>query len=170
AKAWPSIGFLALLAACGLNGFSETTTVTAEVNLLTQSTQCGNKSSEASVEWIADGEAYASAYNRTQQHIVGDASKPPLVDFARQGVIAVYMGRRPTAGYGLGLASRNAEVEERGVLTLVVSWIEPLADAVLAQVITSPCLLVSVPKGDYVTIQVVDGDGRVRALSASLDR
>jgi hypothetical protein len=122
------------------------------------------------VEWIADGEAYVFAYKRTKQHIVGDASKPPLVDFTRQRVIAVYMGKRPTAGYGLGLASRNAEVGERGVLTLVVSWIEPLADAVLAQVITSPCLLVSVPKGDHVTIQVVDGGGTVRALSASLDR
>jgi len=169
-KAWLWIGLLTLLSACRINGIPETPTTTVEATLLIQSTHCWNKSDEPSVEWITNSKAYRSAYNQIKKHILGDTSKPPYVDFNRLGVIAVYMGRRPTAGYQVTLASRTAEVGEHNELTLAVSWIEPPVDALLAQVITSPCILVSIPKGDYSTIQADDEDGRVRALSEFMGR
>ena len=135
-KAWLWIGFLILLSACRVNGITETPTV--EATLLIQSTHCWNKNVEPFVEWITNSEAYKSAYSQTRKHILGDSSKPPHVDFNRLGVIAVYMGGRPTAGYQVNLASRTAEVGEHNELTLLVSWIEPPVDALLAQIITSP--------------------------------
>jgi hypothetical protein len=85
-------------------------------------------------------------------------------------VVAVYMGRKPTAGYHVSMASRAVAVGEHNELILLVSWIEPPGDALLAQVITSPCILVSIPKGNYSTIQVVDEGGRVRALRELMER
>ena len=169
-KAWLWIGFLTLLSACRINGIPETPTTTVEAALLTQSTHCWNKSVEPSVEWITNSKAYRSAYNQTKKHILGDASKPQYVDFNRLGVIAVYMGRRPTAGYQVSLASITAEVGVHNELTLAVSWIEPPVDALLAQVITSPCILVSIPKDDYSTIKTVDEGSRIRALWEPVDR
>ena len=162
------IGFLTLLSACRVNGITETPTV--EATLLIQSTHCWNKNVEPFVDWITNSEAYKSAYSQTRKHILGDSIKPPHVDFNRLGVIAVYMGGRPTAGYQVKLASRTTEVGEHNELTLLVSWIEPPVDALLAQIITSPCILVSIPKDEYSKIQAVDEEGRVRALTEFMDR
>lgn len=167
-KAWLWIAFLTLLSACRVDGITETPGV--EATLLIQSSHCTNRNVEPSVEWITHSEAYKSAYNLTRTHILGDTSKPPHVDFNRLGVIAVYMGERPTAGYQVNLASTTAKLGEHNELTLPVSWIEPSGDALSAQVITSPCILVSIPTGDYSTIQAVDEDGSVRASTAFMGR
>lgn len=164
------IGFLVLLSACKANGVPEALVTTVEVTLLTQSSHCWNNSIEPSVAWITNSEAYRFAYNQTRKHMLGDVSASPNIDFTRSNVVAVYMGKHPTAGYQVSLASRTAEVGEHSDLTLLVSWLEPLADALLAQVITSPCILVSIPKDDYSMIQAVDEGGRVRALWESIDR
>ena len=65
------------------------------------------------------------------------------------------MGKYPTAGYQLELAAETAEINDHD-LTLFVSWVEPPVAALVAQVITSPCLLISIPKGDYSVIRVRD--------------
>ena len=77
---------------------------------------------------------------------------------------------RPTSGYAVSLGSNTAKVGKRGDLTLTVAWTEPSADSIQAQVITSPCLFVSVPKDDYPTIRVVDEAGSVRVSSESIER
>lgn len=167
-KAWLWIAFLTLLSACRVDGITETPGV--EATLLIQSAHCTNKNVEPFVQWITGSEAYKSAYNQTRTHIFGDTSKPPHVDFNRLGVIAVYMGERPTAGYQVNLASSTAELGEHSELSLPVSWVEPPGDALLAQVKTSPCILVSIPKDDYSTIQAIDEDGRVRASTGFMGR
>jgi hypothetical protein len=88
----------------------------------------------------------------------------PGVDFARDGVVLVAMGRRSTAGYALALASRRAEVKG-GVATLSVRFEEPAPGAVLAQVVTSPCLLVALPRKGLREVRVVDAGGVVRAVA-----
>ena len=168
-KAWLWVALLAsLLPACRLNGVPEPTPATVEVTLLAQSSQCWNNSVEPSVVWITGIETYRSAYNQTRQHILSDAASLPGVDFSRSGVIAVYMGKHSTAGYQVGLASRNAEIRDHNILTLLVSWSEPPEDAFLAQVVTSPCLFVSIPKDNYSAIRVIDEADRIRASTGLL--
>jgi hypothetical protein len=169
-KCWLWIGTLALLSACRSNVTPQDPSTTVEATLLTQSNQCWNNSVDPSVVWITSIDSYESVYNQTRKHILGETSTAPSVDFTRLSVIAVYMGRKPTAGYQVSLASSAAKIGEHNELTLLVSWIEPPGDALLAQVITSPCILVSIPKRDYSTIQIVDEGGRVRALRESMDR
>jgi D-aminopeptidase len=67
----------------------------------------------------------------------------PKVDFNTRTVVAVFLGSRPTAGYDLEIVATRQE--GGGV---VVEWAEvrPEKGLILAQVLTSPALIASIPK------------------------
>jgi len=79
-----------------------------------------------------------------QAHAPADRQLP-TVDFAREIVLAVFLGQRPTAGYGVEIVRT---INANG--TLIVDYVEtkPAPGAVAAQLITSPFHLVAVPKFD----------------------
>ncbi|MGB5064619.1 MAG: protease complex subunit PrcB family protein, partial [Candidatus Competibacter sp.] len=89
----------------------------------------------------------------------------PMVDFGREGVLLVAMGARPSAGYGLSLASGSATVRD-AVLSVRVNWREPPPGYRQAQVVTSPCLALKVPDAPFSRITVLDQAGRVRLEGA----
>lgn len=67
----------------------------------------------------------------------------PAVDFGSRTVVAVFLGSRSSAGYTVDV---TAVREANG--TLIVTWRErrPPPGAVSAQVLTSPAIIVSIPK------------------------
>jgi PrcB C-terminal len=71
------------------------------------------------------------------------ARPAPEVDFAKVTVVAVFLGKRPTAGYAVGITGTRQDGQ-----ALVVQWMEtrPPADRMIAQVITSPVHIASMPK------------------------
>jgi hypothetical protein len=73
----------------------------------------------------------------------------PPVDFARVVVVGVFLGSRPTAGYSVEITA--VKVADRRA---VVEYVEHRPDPgdILAQVITSPFHLVSVPR-EYDSIE-----------------
>ncbi|MDF1551804.1 MAG: protease complex subunit PrcB family protein [Deferrisomatales bacterium] len=83
------------------------------------------------------------------------------MDFAREWVLRVDMGLRPTAGYALALANERAEVSD-GMATLWIEWSEPHPEHLQAQMLTQPCLILAVPHGAYHTLRVLDQKGRER--------
>ncbi len=67
----------------------------------------------------------------------------PSVDFARDMVVGVFLGSRPTAGYDIEIVS----VKDGADATVVRYRVkQPARDAMTAQVLTSPYQLVVVPK------------------------
>jgi hypothetical protein len=76
-----------------------------------------------------------------QRHAPG--RQAPAIDFARNMVVAVFLGSRPSGGY---------QVQITGVRTvgptLVVQWSEarPAPGQVAAQVMTAPAHIVTVPR------------------------
>lgn len=87
-------------------------------------------------------------------------------DFTRSLVLRVSMGQQPTAG--AALAVRAARLDTRTQqLTLDATWSPPDPGRMHATVVTRPCVLLSVPRGDYRSVRVVDQEGRVR-VSAPL--
>ncbi len=71
------------------------------------------------------------------------ATRPqPPIDFGREMVIAIFLGSRPTAGYAVDVVGTR---DEDGVLVVDYRVIEPPRDAITAQVITSPYVMVAVP-------------------------
>ncbi len=132
------------------------------VAILQHTNQCGSRFSQPTALWIDTPERLAQIY---QGFPVLPPPAPPAVDFTRQGVLLITMGQRPTAGYGLSLLADSARLRE-GVLTVGVDWQEPRPGYMLAQMLTTPCLLLQLPAVSFHRIQVVDRQGQVR-LSAS---
>lgn len=72
-------------------------------------------------------------------------------------------GTRATAGYGLAV-SRRAYQEGRE-LRLTASFLSPKAGAATGYALSSPCVLVKLPPGNYDRVSVVDPAGGRRAQS-----
>lgn len=71
----------------------------------------------------------------------------PALDFRRETVVALFLGSRPTGGYGIDVQDAR---DEDGDLYLDLSLSEPAAGAITTQAITSPWIIVSVQRGGYV--------------------
>jgi hypothetical protein len=69
----------------------------------------------------------------------------PAVDFAKNTVIAMFLGSRPSAGFDVEITRVQREGD-----AVVVTWAErrPSRDQIAAQVMTAPAHLVSVPRFD----------------------
>lgn len=82
------------------------------------------------------------------QHAAGRTR--PSVDFNKEVVAAVFLGSRPSAGYGVEIV----RVREEGV-ALVVSYKEtrPAPDSLTAQILTSPYHIVAVAKGSTTDVK-----------------
>lgn len=76
-----------------------------------------------------------------QQH-APDRPLPP-VDFAKESVVAVFMGSRPTAGYSVAILSTT---EGGGALIVRYRETRPAPGAITAQVLTFPYHIVAIPK------------------------
>ena len=89
-------------------------------------------------EWATLWTAHAGARTR------------PNVDFTKEVVAAVFLGSRPSAGYGVDIVRARQE----GV-ALVVSYKEtrPAPDSVAAQVLTSPYHIVAIPRGSATDVK-----------------
>jgi PrcB C-terminal len=69
--------------------------------------------------------------------------QPAAVDFSKEMVVGVFLGSRPTPGYGITILSAG---EEGNVLRVLYRETAPPSDAILAQVITFPYQIVAIPK------------------------
>lgn len=134
-----------------------------EVRTLYSSVGCDTRSEQAAATWLDSPQAFAAAYRRLSRSRL-EAGAPPEVNFDSHGVLLVEMGRQNTGGYRLLLADPHLFMAG-GRAQLHVAWLEPEAGAMVPQVITSPCLLLEIPKGDFSAVQVVDQAGRLRATA-----
>ena len=67
----------------------------------------------------------------------------PRVDFGRDMVVGVFLGSRTTAGFSVEIVSA---LVEQGILVVRFRETRPQSDRIVAQVITSPYHLVTVPR------------------------
>ena len=132
-----------------------------EVVSLFASLDCGGVAEEAGATWVKDEAEYQVMLQKIMASQPGGASGLAPVDFSRQGVLCLAMGYKPTAGFSLSLASGDLSVDH-GTATLRVTWNEPPAGALVPQMLTSPCLLVRLPRAGFSRVRVVDQSGRER--------
>lgn len=71
-----------------------------------------------------------------------DRPEPP-VDFAREMAVGVFLGSRPTGGFDVEIVGSAAK---DGALVVQYRETRPAADAITAQIITSPYHLVALPR------------------------
>jgi hypothetical protein len=129
---------------------------------LAAGSHCGREQASPAAWWLKDEESYRTLSQRLRK-----PSLPP-VDFRTYGVLLVEMGRQNTGGYGLRLAQPEIEEEGGGAIRVRLDWRIPGPGMITTQVITSPCLLLKLPRSDYREIAVVDQRGQTR-VTAELD-
>ena len=76
---------------------------------------------------------------------LGSSRPRPAVDFTRSTVLGVFLGSRPTAGFGVAIDSIDRQGAE-----LVVTYRErrPNPADMVAQMLTAPYLLVTIERFD----------------------
>jgi hypothetical protein len=105
------------------------------VTMLAQGHQ--SMQTEERFEWVTQSETFHALWNTAQ------AAPPPSLDFERDGVVAVFMGERPTGGHSIQVervALRDGE------LLVEVLLRSPGAGCLTTQALTQPYQMVSVPR------------------------
>jgi len=88
------------------------------------------------------------------------------INFDQSTAFVLFMGSRPTAGYDIELLDDRAIVREAS-LTIPASWQEPSSDTMVAQIMTSPCVVITLPDARYETVTVRNRQGKT-LLTAKL--
>jgi hypothetical protein len=70
-------------------------------------------------------------------------------------LVAVSRGQQPTPGYGFELVGGTIKGD---AVTVRLAWNQPPADAVLAQVITHPCIVIGLEGAGFSKLRVIDQD------------
>jgi hypothetical protein len=145
-----------ILGGCIYSTNSVADNLSLPVRLLYEGVHGGGDTSNPNAYRIATEDQLQKIYNQFGKLTFGAVKRQaPNVDFSREEVLFVAMGQKPTAGYQLQLHQNKIIItNEAAVLSL--AWIEPPAGAILPQVITSPCILVALPMGNYSRIYILD--------------
>ncbi len=133
------------------------------VETLYASQHCGRGQTTPSATWIDNARQLESSIKRIRSGMLG--GKPinlPALDFQHEIVLLVEMGQRPTLGYRLELAETDGLRIAQDQAQLTLDWLHPPADALVAQTISSPCLLIKLERGGYTSIQILDRQGAIK--------
>lgn len=130
--------------------------IVAQVTELRRLDICGSDSGAAAVTLFADTAQLRVWQQQRGIDLIGDGALPA-------GPYAVIEhGARNTGGYAV-VPNRRASIGE-GVLVLSAKFNAP-DSSLRAQVLTSPCVLMALPRGDYIVVEVIDAQGYLRASS-----
>jgi protease stability complex PrcB-like protein len=120
--------------------------------------QCGAAAGPA-VSLVTTVEGWRAAY---ASPALGGGDEAAPVDFAKDAVVLISMGERPTGGHAVELLRREAAVQD-GVARVQVALRAPAKSALVTQALTRPCLALSVPREGIRAVEVLDERGAVVA-------
>lgn len=161
-KVWhllTALGMLLPLAACGTRSGPATDSVAVEA--LYQHNQCQAETAKAI---LIDNVADLNAWWQPLARLSLPARELPVqleqVDWQTNNLVVIHSGSQPSAGYQLELLGQAAQVKDQ-TLNINVRLSEPPADAMVAQVITSPCVVIAAHKNSYTAVKVKDEEGKI---------
>lgn len=167
------IGAIIGLAGCGslANQHEETSAaspVAGPVTVVASSAQCHFGDRQLKARWVVDAQDADAVFKRMGRvRFSGDATVPPELDFSRQRALLISLGAKPTPGYGIDVAEEASITD--GVLTLAVALTTPPPGSILPQVLTMPCVVLTVPREGYQRLALVDTDGQMLLPSLPID-
>ena len=133
------------------------------VRLVYHHQQCLSDTSQ--IELIQDAAALTRWWQPfTRQQLPAKPLPPDLaaIDFDQLTVFIVSMGSQPNAGYSIELHDDQASVQGAD-LTIPATWKEPAPDMMVAQIMTRPCAVITVPVKRYETVKARDQQGNTLA-------
>ncbi|WP_150909950.1 protease complex subunit PrcB family protein [Marinobacter halotolerans] len=152
-----------ILSAGCVSNYTETAEGAPLARQITASDQCGV---------VAPGLIYLTEkedLGRLQDLPMQNLSMKPLnaLDFDREHVLIVGLGQKPTGGYGLTLA--NSQIES-DTLKLTMILRRPAPDAMVTQVLTTPCAVLAITPERWKSIEVKGNGFNTLELDRSFNR
>ncbi len=151
------LGVVVLMTACKATPVGMERAAPLAVTVLHSARQCFPAPPGWTLSWVSNQRDYRALCNRCRGGFVGSLVDAAPVDFSREGVLVVEMGRRPTTGYGFDAAGVSAAVSGQTAV-VQVRVVTPAPGGVSAQMVTAPCLLLRMPRKGYKNIRVVDSE------------
>ena len=74
-----------------------------------------------------------------------DGTTPPAVDFAKEYVVGVFAGQKPTGGYSVAVTGITDDGATR---TIAVTFTKPGQGCITNQMVTSPYQIIAIPVSD----------------------
>lgn len=127
------VWMMLMLSACRTEGVGLT--------LAYQSSQCGN---------LAPGVTLLRNQAELDAVFKASGAAMPAIDFASQMAVLVAMGTKPNSAYGLELKATAGQVVD-DVLIVPVEQRGPQEGMMYAQVMTSPCLILTLDRIETIT-------------------
>lgn len=150
---------LVALVGCGSTGSKKAETSAPAVRQVTQSAHCGLTG--PGLVWVDSDQQLEKLLDVTGQNMATGMVRK--VDLSRERLVFVTLGQRPTAGYSVGL---DEFAVDQKTLRLRMRVREPAPGKVVAQIMTSPCVVLAVSPLDWQRLEVagVTGQPLVRSL------
>ena len=165
ARLTSSLGLTMILSACGPGlGQSPVTDSTEPVQL--EVVYRGNRCAavEPGIQVIRDTAAWTEWRRQRDRQVLpaagGSDDAAAAIDFGQFTVIVISMGQRPTPGYAVELTGDSAVLQD-GSLIVSTVWQRPAEGAILPQVLTSPCVAITVPAARYDAVQIKNQQGDI---------
>lgn len=136
----------ALLTACSATG-GEGGGVQPQVRQVTQSAHCGLTG--PGVAHVRSGSELEALLDIGGQNMATGVIRQ--VNLEKESLVIVTLGQKPTAGYSVGLESAQAD---KRTLKLAMKVNSPAPDMMVAQVITSPCVVLAVANEGWQRLEV----------------
>lgn len=128
--------------------------------VLLSSSNCGVMSKDASLSVITSGAELVKANTQLASMARKALGESFNTVFDRELVVQINMGLKSTGGYRLAL-TEDVYVSEDSWVNMGLKWNTPSKGAMLTQALTSPCLLVAIPKQEYRGIRIIDQAGKI---------
>lgn len=113
-------------------------------------------------QWLSNQKEYEAVFQEMFKGLISNTKpQPAVIDFKNRAMLLVSMGQQRTGGFSVALASKQMDVANERA-TIRVQWKTSKTGMVTIQMLTNPCLLLEVPRGNYRVIDVVDQSGKVR--------
>lgn len=106
------------------------------------------RAEEPSVSVVRDDVAYGKLWS----HLAAAGAARPAVDFAKEAVVAAFMGRKSTGGFSVELV--GAERLADGTVVVRLRNLAPKPGMMVTQALTSPFVVLAVPAGQDARVSV----------------
>jgi hypothetical protein len=97
---------------------------------------------------VRDAAELRAIWNRAYGNVLNPPAVPS-VDFSRETLVAVFMGPKPTGGFGLAI---RGVTFEGGDLFVALDLQEPRPGSMVTQSLTSPWLIARIPRGGFSAV------------------
>ncbi len=152
-----------LLSACAGAG-DEAVPSQIPIRVLFSSAHCAASAAKPSLSVLSSQRQWDESMMQLSK-ISGHTDDTIRVSFTNEVVVQVNMGQKPTGGYSLKLAQEEAALDD-GWVNIQLQWKQPAQGMMLTQALTSPCVMLALPRHDYQGIRVLDQTGKLRLETA----